>query len=208
MKTKPLNGILIASDVDGTITPNDTIFDFFDKYGKRQEAEELNEAEAGSDISIILDRIANENKVTEKEFSDIANNTVLFPGAAYFYQELEEKGAKLLLLSASYTPIIKRISERLGLKQPIICATEIKWKNTVVGKCDRVVEVEEKQKALLEVATQQGMQLEKTIGIADSQSDRFFMGAIKEAGGCCFWVKGQPDFARILEDILKIRWKK
>lgn len=203
MKLKILSGMLIASDVDGTITPNDTIFDFFDKYGKRQEADGLNEAEAGSDISIILDRIAGENRVTEKEFDDIANNAALFPGAAEFYQELEEKGAKVLLLSASYTPIIKRISERIGLKRPVINATEIKWKTGLVDKCGRVVEVGEKQKALLEVVAQGGMQLEKTIGIADSQSDRFFMGAIKEAGGRCFWVKGQPNFASMMKGILK-----
>ena len=203
MKTKPLNGVLIASDVDGTITPNDTIFDFFDKYNKRKEAEELNEAEAGSDISIIMDHIARENRVTEKEFVGIADKAILFPGAVEFYRELEEKGARILLLSASYTPIIKRISERLGLKKPVISATEIKWKNNLAEECGRVVEVEEKQTALLEVVAQEGMELKKTIGIADSESDRFFMGAITEAGGLCFWVKGQPDFTRMMEDVLK-----
>ncbi len=203
MKTKLLAGILIASDVDGTITANDTIFDFFDKYDKQKEAEELNKAEAGSDISIILDRIAMENKVTEKEFTDIANNAVLFPGAVEFYKEMENKGAKILLLSASYNPIIKRISKRLELKQPIIRATEIKWKNSLVDKCGRVVEVEEKKEALLEVIAQENMQLKKTIGIADSESDRFFMNAVKKAGGLCFWVKQQPDFTSIMANILK-----
>lgn len=202
MTKKPLKGILIASDVDGTITPNDTIFDFFDKYGKREEAEELNAAVAGSDIAILLNKIARGNEVTEKDFTAIADHPVLFPGAMEFYKEMEEKGAKILLLSASYSPIVEGIAQRLKLKQPIVRATEVKWKNKVVYKCGRVIEVEEKQKALLEVVEKEKMQLKKTVGIADSKSDRFFMNAIKEAGGLCLWVK-RPDFQSILEQLLK-----
>lgn len=202
MTKKPLTGILIASDVDGTIVPNDTIFDFFGKYGKRGEAEKLNAAVAGSDIAILLNKIARGNEITEKDFTAIADNAALFPGAVEFYKEIERLGAEILLLSASYSPIVERIAQRLGLKQPIVRATEVKWKNGVVYKCGRVIEVEEKQKALLEVIEKEKMQLKKTVGIADSKSDRFFMNAIKEAGGLCFWVR-QPDFQSIMKQLLK-----
>src|SRR5437667_134757 len=127
--SKPLAGVLVASDVDGTITPEDTIFSLFEKYGLGEEARILDSVQQSSDVKILLNRISSRERVREKDFLDTADKVTLFPGARTFYSRLEQLGATVCLLTATYEPIAVRMALRLGLKEPIIKATKIRVKN-------------------------------------------------------------------------------
>jgi HAD superfamily phosphoserine phosphatase-like hydrolase len=194
---RPLAGFVVATDVDGTITPRDTIFDFFDEFGLLEKAKELYEAEPGSDVSIILNEITSKQAISERVFKKIADRAEFFPKAAGFYPKLEELGAKICLLTSTYEPIARRIAERLRLKKPIVCATRVRKRNGfVTGFVGPVLEGREKEKALVRVCLDNKVPLSKTVGIADSDGDAFFMERISRASGLCVWVSN-PDFSKI-----------
>lgn len=205
MNEKPLVGVLIASDIDGTITSNDTIFDLFEKFGLKEEAERINATAPGEDINLVLDKIAKENVLTREDFNSVADSAVLFPEAGAFYQQLEQLGAKVLLLSATYEPIAVRIASRLGLTNATACATQLKWTGNRVTGCGLVVELQEKEKILKKVAVENKFALSKTVGIADSPNDKPFMDLINEQKGLCIWVDSlkQPDYEKMKQIILQ-----
>jgi phosphoserine phosphatase len=200
---KPLAGVLVASDVDGVIVNGDTIFSFFERYGKFAKAKTLNKRKPGSDITLVLVEIVRENKVTEETLAREAKLAKLYPGARQFYSGLEALGARVCLLTATYEPIAKGIAKRVGLKRPIIMATKVKSASGLLkGALGTAMEAGRKKSALRQACRRTGIPLSMTVGIGDSPSDRLFMDDIANSRGMCAWVK-QPDFAKIKKQILR-----
>lgn len=203
---KPLAGFLIATDVDGTITLRDTIFDFFEKFDLLEKAKALYERKPGSDVSTILDEIASRQRVSERVFEEIADRAELFRGAVEFYSKMEALGARVCFLTSTYEPIARRIAERLKLKKPLICATRVKKRNGLVtGFKGPLIENREKEKALVGVCSETRTPLSKVVGIADSNGDAFFMKRIAEASGLCIWISklSKPDFSAMEKLVLE-----
>ena len=200
---KPLEGVLVVSDVDGTVTPEDTIFSLFEKYGAAEEAKALDSIRRSSDVKIILDRISSRTTIREKDLTDVADDAKLFAGCRPFYSRLERLGAKVCLLTTTYEPIAERMALRLGLEKPLVKATKVRMKGGIVlGFEGPLMEGGEKRKAVLEASSGLGFPLSAVVGIGDSQGDAEFMAAIAAGSGLCFWVK-RPDFAMIERKMLE-----
>lgn len=203
MNGNKLTGILIASDVDGTIVQGDTILEFFREQGFLEEAEALNEIVPGSDVSVVLRKIASHKRLGEQDFLRIADSAEFFPGAQEFYAKMERMGAVIALLTATYEPIAKRIAERLGVKKPIIAATALEKRGgRVNGIAGSIMEGQEKERALLRACKENGFSLSDAVGIGDSQGDEAFLYRIRRKGGLCFRVS-TPNFRKIEEKILE-----
>jgi HAD superfamily phosphoserine phosphatase-like hydrolase len=197
---KPLKGLFIASDVDGTITADDTIFGFFKEFGLQEDAEKLDAACPGSDVSAILDKITSKKPVKRRAFVNAANKARLFSGAKSFFSKLERKGASVCLVTATYGPIAVRIAERLGLQKPFVIATRVSQRNGLVtGFKGPVIEGKEKEKALSVLLRRKKPR--KTVGLGDSEGDSFFMKRIAAQGGLCFRVK-KPRCGLMMKKIL------
>lgn len=202
---KPLAGFLVASDVDGTITEEDTIFALFKKFGKLRKARALDKQNLGSDVSSVFKEIASGQAVSERVFKEIADNARFFPGAPGFYSRLEQLGARVCLLTATFEPIALRIAKRLKLEKPFVCATRVRAKNGFAKECAApVMEEKEKTNALLRVCSENGFSLSKTIGVADSKGDARFMKRISDARGLCVWIKRKPCFPDIEKQVLNL----
>lgn len=202
-RVKPLQGFLIASDLDGTIVENDTIFDFFQKFGLQEEAEAINEITPGADVSAMLRKIASSQELSEKDFVDVADNARVFPGAKRFFQRMQALGARVCFLTATYEPIARRIAARVGLRNAIVFATRLRTgKTRVIGVEGKVVEAAEKERALLRACKQLRLRLRNAVGIADSQNDGFFMKRIEQTGGLCLWVR-KPNYKAIENKVME-----
>jgi len=202
-KQKPLDGVLVASDVDGVITREDTLFSFFNKYGKLEKARALNERLPGADIAQILSEIARENEITKEELALEGNEARLFRGAKRFYSKLEKLGAQVCLLTATYEPIAEGIAARLELKKPAIMASRVRIAGgKVKGVGNRVMEGVQKKRALRRLCRRFGIPLSKVVGIGDSPGDREFMDEIAQGGGLCIWMT-RPGFPKIEREIMK-----
>ncbi|MBI5176643.1 histidinol-phosphate transaminase [Candidatus Micrarchaeota archaeon] len=200
---KPLEGLLVASDLDGTVTPDDSIFKLFEKYGLAQEAKVLDAKERSSDVKLLLDRIVKGEGISTADLAGVADECSLFEGAPGFYSRLEGLGARICLLTTTYEPIAARMAFRLGIKKPEIIATKVKVENRqVTGFRGPLMEGEEKKKALTELAASSGMPLSRAVGLGDSEGDAPFMDAIAATGGECFWIS-KPDFPVIERKILQ-----
>ncbi|HLD75941.1 MAG TPA: HAD-IB family phosphatase [Candidatus Norongarragalinales archaeon] len=200
---KPLSGVLLVSDIDGTIVREDSIFEFFNRFGVAEEAKRLNAAELSSDVPLLLNRIASQQPIPLAAFEEITDRATFFPGADRFFSKFESFGARVCLLSAMYEPIANRIAGRLGLSNPIVCASRVKIeRGDVVGFEGPVMEGFEKEKALKKILDDSSAPYSKIIGLADSQGDLFFMNRIANGGGLCLWVDN-PDYSQIEKTMLE-----
>ncbi len=202
---KPLDGVLIASDLDGTVTKQDTIFEFFKQFGVMEEAMRLDEKEPSSDVRIILDKLTRKKPISVQEFEKIADQAEFFCGAKEFFSSMQQLGAKIIFLTAAYEPIAKKIAERLGV-DAIVCATKVKEENGfVTGFEGPVMDGKMKEQALIDFCEKNNFLLAKTIGLGDSKMDLNFLNKIKKEGGKSFLLKN-PDFEKLGKEILEMNW--
>ncbi|MFA6329363.1 MAG: HAD family hydrolase [Candidatus Micrarchaeia archaeon] len=203
---KPLEGFLIASDLDGTIVDGDTIFAFFRGFSLEKEAARLDAEENGSDVRVLLERVASRDPIPNEAFARVADDAKLFPGAAGFFSGVESLGARVCILTASYEPIAERVAGRLGLKDAVVLASRLRMAGgKAVGLVGPVIEGKQKEAALLRACSDAGTPLSMVAGIADSEGDAPFMARIKQGGGKCIWVT-KPDFRGINADVMN--WTK
>lgn len=199
----PLSSVLIVSDIDGTLVDGDTLFDFFDAFGVKEDAERLNAVSPSSDVPVLLARVAAGDGIAESVFQKIADNATFFPGAVSFFQRMQSRGARICLLSATYAPIARRIAERLRLEAGVVCATDVKGRDgRVTGFAGPLMERDQKRQALERVCAAMSIAPSNVVGLADSDGDCDFMDCIGNGGGLTFWIRGRPDFVGIERAIL------
>ncbi len=201
---KLLEGVLVAADVDGTIVENDTIFDFFEKYGMLEEAKAINEISPGADVSAVLRKIAAQNELDEGDFVKIADDAKIFAGAKEFFAKMQLLGCRVCLLTATYEPIARRVAGRLELENAVVCATRLAKSNgRIVGVEGRVMDAGEKRRALEIVCRRESIKPGNVVGIADSENDAPFMELVEENGGLCLW---KPEYASLEKKVAE--WAK
>ena len=107
----------IYCDFDGTITKEDMVNSFFEKYADEKwiESEKLwiegkitSKENAIKQVSLIM-------KVTQKELDDFINQTEIDETFYDFYKFLNSKNIDLVIVSDGFDLFVKKIMERLGI---------------------------------------------------------------------------------------------
>ena len=75
---KPLDGVLIASDLDGTVTKQDTIFEFIKQFGVMEEAMRLDEKNLARMFALFLDKLTRKNQFPFKSLKKLRTKQGVF----------------------------------------------------------------------------------------------------------------------------------
>lgn len=220
MKKLGNKGIVVC-DIDGTITKEDTLFAFFEEFGKLEQAKELDLEEPSSDVKKILDELAAKKPIPIEKFYRIGKSAKLRKGAKNFFSKLRDSGFGIALVSATYEPIALKIAERACEKKAIVKATKVVTKEGFVeGFEGPLMEGPEKTKAIERISRGLGSPLSKFVGIGDGALDAPFIRRIVEAGGLGIAVSripgllksakpqvsmGEPNFRVMWKEIMKFR---
>jgi len=196
--------IALVFDVDETITREDTIFQFFDVFGKRKEAGRIyrwaksnpkrilkeygipeKEIYPSIDVELILKEILSEKGAIPIEvFENIGKKAELAEGALEFFSYFGRKRQfEVFLITSEYRPIAEAIAKRLVVPRKNIFSTELKIaRGKVVGFRGPVMESEEKLSALRQIA-KRGFAYSSIFAFGDSESDKYFIGeAVRKRG--------------------------
>ena len=192
-------------DMDDTIVPTDTIFAFFELYGKKEKAEELYEwskeapekiAKAyamplekvykGIDVELLLNEVvAERGPIPVEKFRQVAEKLPLFTGVKEFFAKLQGKyGENLFLLTSSYEPVAKAVAKRIGVLEENVMATKLRESaRKVTGFLGPVMEAEMKEKTMRKMMGERGISLRNCVAVGDGLLDKYFIGAVVRAGG-------------------------
>ena len=196
--------IALVFDVDGTITKEDTIFLFFELFGKRKEAEQIyrwaksnpkrilreygipeKEIFPSIDIELILKKILGEKGAIPIEaFENIGKKAEIAEGAKKFLEYFGKKRQfEVFFITSEYRPIAEAIAKRLGVPEKNIFCTELKIKRgNVIAFEGPVMESKEKLTALTQI-TNRGFAYSRIFAFGDSESDKYFIGEAVRKGG-------------------------
>ena len=201
MKTE----IALFFDMDETIIAKDTIFAFFEKFGKKEKGEEVYEwsknnpekisqmygiskedVYPGMDVELICKEIIKEhNGVPLESFEELVNELPFYPRAEQFFLEFKEKyGDNIFIVSSSYDPIAKGIAKKIGIPIENVVATKLLEEDGKITKfIGPVMEAEKKEEAIKKIAKENNIDLQNCVGAGDGKHDHFFIRAITNAGG-------------------------
>jgi HAD superfamily phosphoserine phosphatase-like hydrolase len=197
--------IALFFDMDETIIATDTIFAFFDKFGKKEKAEQvyewsknnpekvaemykipLEEVYPGIDVELICKEIIAENDGIRLEvFEKLVAELPIYEGAENFFSDFMNKyGNNTFIVSSSFEPIAKGVAKRLGIPTENVIATKLLEENGMITKfIGPVIEAEKKELAVKTIAEKNNLMLKNCVGAGDGKHDHFFIRSITSAGG-------------------------
>jgi HAD superfamily phosphoserine phosphatase-like hydrolase len=197
--------VALFFDMDETIIATDTIFAFFDKFGKKDKAEQVYEwsknnpekiAEVykipvenvypGMDVELICKEIISENEgISLDTFTDLVNELPFYNGAEEFFLNFKNKyGNNMFIVSSSFEPIAQGIANKLGIPMENVIATKLREENEKITEfIGPVMEAENKATAVQELAEKNNLKLKNCVGVGDGKHDHFFIRAITDSGG-------------------------
>ncbi|MDP2717702.1 MAG: HAD family hydrolase [Candidatus Micrarchaeota archaeon] len=205
-----MSRIVTVSDIDETLTAEDSILAFFDRFGKRRRAEQVwqwsranpekiesefgiprSDVRPSMDVELVLKEILAEgNRIDVAEFEKTARSTALAPGAKKLMATASSLG-DVFLLSAMFQPQAEAFARRLGVPAENAVATRLFISGRrVTGFLGPLMEGTAKADALDVIAKQTGIPLSRFAGIGDSASDAPFIRRIVRAGGLGMAVTG------------------
>jgi HAD superfamily phosphoserine phosphatase-like hydrolase len=209
--------IALVFDVDGTITKEDAIFQFFEVFGKRRNAEQIykwaksnpkrilkeygipeKEIYPSIDVELILKEIlAEKGAIPIEVFENVGKNVKLWKGAKEFFRYFgRNQQFEVFFITSEYRPIAETIAKRLGVPQENIFCTELKIKREkVVGFKGPVMESKEKLTALRQIA-KRGFPYSRIFAFGDSESDKYFIGEAVRKGGIGVAVRKKAELIR------------
>ncbi|MEK6954344.1 MAG: HAD family hydrolase [Candidatus Micrarchaeota archaeon] len=209
--------IALVFDVDETITKEDAIFQFFEVFGKRKEAEKIYEwvksnpgrisKEFGIprskiypsiDVELILKEILNEKgEIPVEFFEQIGESARLAKGAKEFFQYFtKNRQFEVFFITSEYRPISESIAKRLGVPENNIFCTELKIeRRKMVGFKGPVMESKKKLIALRQIA-KRGFAYSCIFAFGDSESDKYFIGEAVQKGGVGIVVRKNAELIR------------
>ncbi len=184
--------IVVVADADGTLTTEDTLFNFFGSFGKRKRAKEVNRARPSKDVELVLEEIILERgKIPLDAFEKVGESAKLANGAEEFAAGCRKAGG-VFVITCTYSPIARKIAGRLGISSENVFSTQVETAGGfVTGFLGPIMDGAEKKNALLEITDRIGLPLSCFVGLGDSASDAPFIRAIVEAGGLGLAVKRQ-----------------
>jgi len=195
--------IVTVSDIDGTITAEDSILAFFGRFGKRNRAEQLwkwskekperaaqelgiplNRVYPSMDIEVVFKEILEENgPVALDVFAEVAKGAALAKSAEAFIRTTQTWG-EVVLLSAMFQPQAEAFAKRFGLPAQSAFATKLRRQGSCVTEfTGPVCEGQVKAETLETIREKTGVPLSRFVGIGDSASDAPFIKRIVQAGG-------------------------
>ncbi len=217
--------IAVVLDQDGTLTPNDTMFDFYEAFGKRElgervyewskNAPEKIEKEFGVpksqvyesiDVELVAREVLRENGTVKKRvFEEIAGRAEIFPGVKEFIATLRSNDFPVFVASATYEPIARAFAKRVGIPVENVGATKMTLdaEGNAVGFAGPAMESEAKADFVRRVSKKIGIPLSRFAGIGDSASDDPFLYAISGAGGLSIKLNAEPNFAAITKKVVE-----
>lgn len=196
--------IALVFDVDETITKEDTIFAFFDKFGMRKRAVGIYEWSKSApenirreygvqigkiypsiDVELILKEIlSKEKRIPIADFEDIAAKAKLAKGAEDFFRYFSEnKRFEVFFITSQYRPIAEKIAKRLGISRRNIYCTELTVKGKQVIAFQGPVMESERKLDALKMISKKGFPYFQIFTFGDSASDRNFIGMAIRKGG-------------------------
>ncbi len=209
--------IALVFDVDETITKEDTIFQFFDKFGKRGRAERIydwvkndpgrisqefgipgGKINPSIDVELILREILNEKgEIPVEVLGEVGEKAELSKVAEEFFGYFREKKQfEVFFITSEYRQIAEAIAKRLGVLEKNVFCTELKIKRgKVVGFKGPVMESKEKMKALRQIA-KRGFANSRIFAFGDSESDKYFIGDAVRKGGVGVAVRKNAELIR------------
>ncbi len=214
---KPFRYALVL-DMDGTLTPADTIFQLFERLGKRPRAEQVykwsktrpdriarefgvpeSRVFPGMDAELVLKETLRErDSISASCFERVAGVT-LYPGARRFVRRLAlHYSVTPFIATASYSPVALSIARRLGIAEGNVGATRLLLDadGNAVSFVGPVMEGAQKEDFVRTLGKKLRIPLRNFIGVGDSPSDLPFLLAIKRSGGMVLSVKKKPEFSR------------
>jgi HAD superfamily phosphoserine phosphatase-like hydrolase len=209
--------IALVFDVDETITKGDTIFQFFEVFGKRGKAERiyrwvksnpkrilkkygipLKEINPSIDIELVLKEIlAEKGAISIEVFENIGKKAELAKGATEFFEYFGKKRQfEVFFITSEYRPIAETIAERLGVPEKNIFCTELKIRRgNVVDYKGPVMESRDKLRALKKIS-KRGFAYSRIFTFGDSESDKYFIGEAVRKGGTGVAVRKNAELVR------------
>jgi phosphoserine phosphatase len=212
-------------DQDGTLTPADTILDFYAAFGKRERGEKIYEWSKNApqrierefgipqskvyesiDVELIAKEIFRENGAVKKRvFEEIASKAKIFDGVKEFVAAMRGEGFQVFVASATYEPISLAFAKRVGISTQNVGATklELDSKGNAVGFVGPVMERGVKADFVRRTSKKTGVAWSRFVGIGNSASDDPFLDAISNAGGLSIKLNAEPDFAAITKKVME-----
>lgn len=217
--------LAVVLDQDGTLTPSDTIFDFYAAFGKRELGERIcewsrnapervekefgvprSEVYPSIDVELIAREIFAEQKTVGKRvFEEIGASAPLFKGVKEFVGVLREIGAAFFIVTATYEPISIRFAERLKIPARNVFATKLALNTSgdAIGFRGPVMESGKKAVVVRAISRKTRIPLRNFVGVGDASSDLPFLKTISDGGGLAIKLNGKPCFKKITKTVIE-----
>ena len=177
---------LIAFDMDSTLINIECIDEIADAVGLKAEVAAITEATMRGEISdfktSLRRRVALLKGVSVQDMERVyAQRLQLNPGATELIAACKQAGMKTLLVSGGFTFFADRVAARLGIdfakSNQLQVAGGVLTGELVDQAWGDICDGEEKQKTLLEICTQLGIQPSQAIAVGDGANDLPMMGS-------------------------------
>ncbi len=201
-------------DMDGTLTPRDTIFGLFDLLGVGSRAERVYKASKsnpawvsnefgiplsnvfpGIDVELVIKEALEKGPVTNSRFASAAA-VPLYPGGKRLIARLRRLGnVNSFIATASYAPIARRVAARIGVDAANVASTRLLFdaQGNAVKFVGPVMEGSKKEDFVRRLSASQQVPLANFVAVGDSPSDLPFLLAVQRAGGFSASVKDKAE---------------
>lgn len=213
---------VLVTDLDETLTTSDSIFDFFDLFGKTKEAKllykwslnsperisekygiPLNKIYPSMDVELVLKEILKNREIPTSVFEKLAKRTKFAKGARELVRSSKSL-CEVFVLTCAYRPLAILLTRRLGVKKENVFSTNLRIsKGKVAGFVGPIMDAETKATQIAEIQRITKVPLKRFIGLGDSASDAPFIGRITAAGGLGLAVKKQRQLESIGANFVK-----
>lgn len=173
---------LIVFDLDSTLIEVEIIDELAKEAGVQREVEDLTRKAMNGELGFretLVERVKLLKGLPVEVFEKIYSRIEFTEGARELISALRRAGYKVALVSGSFTYFTNRIKEELGLDYAFGNELEIvdgKLTGRIKGK---IIDAEEKARIIEEIATKEGISMDKVVAVGDGANDRLM---IEKAG--------------------------
>ena len=173
------NRRLAVFDMDSTLIEAEVIDELAKAAGVGEQVSEITERAMRGELDFrasFKERLALLKGLDVSVLDEIGASLRLTEGAETLFAELKRLGYKTAILSGGFTYFAKQLQARLGIDY--VFANELE---VVDGKCtgvaiEPIVDAQRKADLLIELARQEGLQMEQTIAVGDGANDLPMLG--------------------------------
>lgn len=113
-----------------------------------------------------------------RETLDAVIEPIVFDEAVERIRAHQEWGHKVFIVSAAPEEVVAPIAQRLGVDEAIATRAELDAEGRYSGRTERYVYAEEKERAIIEVAARDGLDLDHCWAYSDSATDIPMLAAV------------------------------